>query len=78
MSEVTITVSGSTGSGKSKILAEICATLRAIGVPYCFGDAATKSGVESDMQEGHVDWIELYKPTAILLEVNEPRTARAK
>lgn len=76
MSEITITVSGPTGSGKSKVLAEICATLRAIGVPYRFADDGTKFGVETDMQEGHVDWIETYKPNAVLAEVNIPRAGK--
>lgn len=69
MSTVTITVSAPVGSGKSKLLAEICATLKAIGVPYTFADAATRHGVTADMHEGRVDWIDLYKPEVVLVEV---------
>ena len=68
MSQIKITVSGPVGSGKSKVLAEICATLKAIGVEFRFKDDATRHGVEADMREGHVDWIDLYKPVAWLEE----------
>lgn len=74
-SPVTITVSGPTGSGKSKLLAEICATLKALNVPFTFADEPTRQGVTADMHEGHVDWIDLYKPTVTLIERNEPREA---
>lgn len=72
MAEVTITVSGVVGSGKSKLVAEICATLAALKVPYRFADDATRHGATADMHEGHVDWIDLYKPTVVLVEVCTP------
>jgi len=76
MAEVTITVAGPVGSGKSKLLAEICATLAALKVPYRFADDSTRQGATADMHEGHVDWIALYQPTVVLVEVCEPLPVR--
>lgn len=74
--QVTITVSGPVASGKSKLLAEICATLGALKVPYRFADDSTRHGVTSDMHEGHVDFLALYNPSVVLIEVCEPLQRR--
>jgi hypothetical protein len=68
---VTVTVSGPTGSGKSAVLGEIEIALRALGLTVEH-DAAFQT--EKNMT--HADWqtaLDLYQPTVVLREVNEPR-----
>lgn len=74
MERVTVTVSGPTGSGKSAVLGEIEIALRALGVTVEH-DAAFLA--EKNMT--HADWAEaldLYAPTVVLREVNEPRSPK--
>lgn len=68
MSEVTITVSGPVGSGKSALLGEIEILMRALGVPYRYEDA---EAAQSEKHMTHADWtdaLEMYKPRVVLVE----------
>lgn len=75
MSEnVTVTISGPTGSGKSAVYYEIMVALQAIGVPVVHGDPAE---VARQMRSGETDThtdIEMYRPTVTLVERNESRS----
>jgi hypothetical protein len=75
--QVTVTVSGLTGSGKSAIYGEIVLALEAIGV-----DVAHESerAWQSECNMTHADWqtaLELYQPTVLMIEQNISRTAKA-
>lgn len=68
MSEITVTVSGPVGCGKSAVLGEIEIALRAIGVPVRYADPV---GAESEKGMTHADWatyLEMYKPSVVLVE----------
>ena len=68
MSEVTITVSGPCGSGKSALLGEIEIMLKAMGVPVRFADEAE---ARAEKNGNHADWtseLELYQPSVVLVE----------
>ena len=68
MSEVTITVSGRVGSGKSALLGEIEIMLKAIGVPVRF---ANPREARMEKHLTHADWqsdLELCQPTVVLVE----------
>ncbi|HCP3738877.1 TPA: ead/Ea22-like family protein [Escherichia coli] len=70
--EVLVVVSGFTGCGKSAIAGEIEIAMKAIGVPVQW----TNGDAEKHMTGA--DWltaIEMYKPTARIVEVNVPRAA---
>ena len=72
MSEVTVTVSGPVGSGKSAILGEIEIALKAIGVPVRYANM-----VEEQFEKNvrGADWqgdLELYKPSVVLVESIAP------
>lgn len=72
MPKVTVTVQGPTGSGKSRILAEIEIALKAIGV------SVTWAKCEDQHAAGSEHWAEATGrwqpelPDVELLEVNEP------
>lgn len=71
--QVTVTVSGPTGSGKSAIYYEIMVALQAIGIPVVHADP---DEVRRQMNGGETDSahdIDLYSPTVTLVERNEPR-----
>lgn len=75
MSEVTVTVSGLTGSGKSAIAGEIEIALRALGVDVVWEDS------QSEKRMTHAYWheaLELYKPRVTIREINIPRQADSK
>jgi hypothetical protein len=65
-SQITVTVSGETGSGKSAIAGEIEIALKAIGVPVMVADRDTM--VVADYQR----WIDLYEPEVTIIEHNIP------
>lgn len=74
MSEVTITVSGPVGSGKSALLGEIEILMMALGVPTQYADE--KAHVR-ELNLTHGDWIEaidMYKPSVLLVEGVAPST----
>jgi uridine kinase len=71
---VTVTVSGPTGSGKSAVMGEIEIALRALGLTV-----EHDADFQSEKNMTHADWqtaLDLYKPTVVLREVNEPRGAQ--
>jgi hypothetical protein len=77
MNEVTITASGSVGSGKSALLGEIEVLLRALNIPYRYADERA-AAVEKALT--HADWIgelERTKPCVVLKESN-PNTEDLK
>ncbi|MCZ4501003.1 MAG: putative phage protein [Marmoricola sp.] len=69
MTEITITVSGPVGCGKSAIAGEIEIAMKAIGVPVRMADP------KGDRQEKNMtgaDWtayIEMYQPSVVIVEV---------
>jgi adenylylsulfate kinase-like enzyme len=68
MSEVTITVSGPVGSGKSAIAGEIEIAMKAIGVAVRYADP---DGAESEKRMTHADWqqaLEAYNPSVVIVE----------
>lgn len=68
MSEVTITVSGEVGSGKSALMIELEIALKALGVPVRWADTDAER-YEKNMSSGdaHHD-LEMYKPSVVLVE----------
>ena len=68
MSEVTVTVSGPVGCGKSAIAGEIEIALKAIGVPVRYADEAAAL---SEKGMTHADWtsyLDMYKPSVVIVE----------
>lgn len=77
MSEVTVTVSGPVGSGKSAIAGEIEIALRAIGVPVRYDDPV---GAQSEKNMTHADWqtaLEMYNPSVVIVEEISPARERS-
>jgi hypothetical protein len=69
---VTVTVSGSTGSGKSRILAEIEIALRAIGVSVSWADPDDQRSVNSEhWADARGEW-QPELPDVVLQEINTP------
>lgn len=68
MNEITVTISGTTGSGKSAIAGEIEVALKALGVPVVWKDADREH-----WHHGNEYWIDLYKPEVTIIEQNIPR-----
>jgi hypothetical protein len=72
MTQVIVTVSGKTGSGKSRILAEIEIALRAIGVSISWADPDDRRSVESEhWADARAEW-QPELPEVILQEINVP------
>lgn len=72
MTKVMLTVSGPTGSGKSRILAEVEIALRAIGVSVTWANKDTRNEVHSEhWAESSGAW-QPELPDVELLEVNIP------
>lgn len=72
MSEITVTVSGPVGSGKSAIVGEIEIALKAIGIPVRYANRVEEQ-FEKNVRSA--DWqgdLELYKPRVVLVERIEP------
>lgn len=70
MNEVTITVSGPVGSGKSALLGEIEIMLKAIGIPLRYADPVA---AQSEKNMTHADWqkyLDMYKPSVVLVEAS--------
>ena len=68
MSEITVTVSGPVGCGKSAIAGEIEVALRALGVPVRFAD---EKEMRSEKNITGADWtvyLEMYKPSVVIVE----------
>lgn len=72
MTEITVTVSGSVGCGKSAIAGEIEIALRAVGVPVRFAD---EKGEREEKNTTGADWagyIDMYKPSVVIVEQIDP------
>ena len=72
MAEITVTVSGPIGCGKSAIAGEIEIALKAIGVPVRFSDEAAMR-LEKNM--AYADWqsyLEMYAPSVAIVEKIAP------
>lgn len=68
MSEITVTVSGPVGCGKSAIAGEIEIALKAIGVPVKYAD---ERDAQSEKRMTGADWtgyIDMYRPTVVIVE----------
>jgi hypothetical protein len=68
MSEITITVRGRVGSGKSAILGEIEILMKALGIPVRY---ANEEAAASEKRMTGADWttfLEMYKPSVVLVE----------
>ncbi len=66
--QVTITVSGPCGSGKSALLGEIEIMCKALGLPVSYAD---EKRAQADKNMNHADWtseLEMYKPSVVLVE----------
>lgn len=72
MTEITVTVSGPVGCGKSAIAGEIEIALKAIGVPVVFAD---EKEMRSEKNMTGADWtgyLEMYKPSVVISEQIAP------
>lgn len=72
MSEITVTVSGPVGCGKSAIAGEIEIAMKAVGVPVRFADergAASEKGMTGADWTGYLD---MYKPSVVIVETIDP------
>lgn len=72
MTEITVTVSGPVGCGKSAIAGEIEIALRAVGVPVRFAD---EKGEREEKNMTGADWtgyLEMYKPSVVIVEQISP------
>lgn len=68
MSEVTVTVSGPVGSGKSAILGEIEIALKAIGVPVRYADERAALSEKGMTGADWYEYLEMYQPSVVLVE----------
>ena len=68
MSEITVTVSGPVGCGKSAIAGEIEIALRAVGVPVRYADPAAAQSEKGMTGADWAGYIDMYKPTVVLVE----------
>lgn len=76
--KVKLTVSGPTGSGKSRILAEVEIALKAVGISVTWAKRGDRNAVHSEhWAESHAAW-QPELPEVELLEINEPRCAAAQ
>jgi hypothetical protein len=79
MTEITVTVSGPVGCGKSAIAGEIEIALRAVGVPVRFAD---EKEMRSEKNMTGADWtgyLEMYKPSVVIIEqINPPPATRER
>src|SRR5207244_12058381 len=72
-SQVTVTVSGLTGSGKSAVYGEIVLAMQAIGVPVVHAD---EKAWRTECHMAHADWqdgLNLYRPVVTMVEQNISR-----
>ena len=68
MNEITVTISGPVGSGKSAVAGEIEIALKAVGVPVRYSDEK-EARCEKNMTGA--DWthyLEMYRPSVVLIE----------
>ena len=68
MNEITVTVSGPVGSGKSAVLGEIEILCKALGLPVRYANPAA---AQSEKNMTHADWtsaLEMYSPSVVLVE----------
>lgn len=68
MTEITVTVSGPVGCGKSAIAGEIEIALRAVGIPVRFAD---EKGDREEKNMTGADWtgyLEMYQPSVVIVE----------
>ncbi|MCH9751082.1 MAG: hypothetical protein K0U61_02585 [Alphaproteobacteria bacterium] len=68
MAEISVTVTGPVGSGKSAIAGEIEIALRAIGVSVRYAD---EPSAKSEKNMTGADWqtyIEMYEPSVVIIE----------
>lgn len=75
MTEITVTISGPVGCGKSAIAGEIEIALRAIGVPVRM---ANEAGDHSEKNMTGADWtgyLEMYQPSVVIVEQINPTPA---
>ncbi|WFS01567.1 hypothetical protein [Rhizobium tumorigenes] len=78
MTEITVTISGPVGCGKSAIAGEIEIALLAIGVPVRLADAAAD---RSEKNMTGADWtghLEMYQPSVVIVEQINPTPAPRK
>jgi deoxyadenosine/deoxycytidine kinase len=71
VAEIVVTISGPVGCGKSAVAGEIEIALKAIGVPVRYSNPAA---AQSEKHMTHADWqtyLEMYKPSVVLVEENE-------
>jgi hypothetical protein len=72
MAEITVTVAGPVGCGKSAIAGEIEIALRALGVPVQFAD---EKGRREEKNMTGADWtgyLDIYKPSVVIVEAISP------
>lgn len=78
MSEITITVSGRVGCGKSAMLGEIEILCKALGLPVRFEDEAAW---QAEKNGTHADWtaaLEMYQPSIVLVEAGPASVAQVR
>jgi hypothetical protein len=68
MSEITVTVSGPVGCGKSAIMGEIEIALKAVGVPVRMADPAADASEKNMTGADWAGYIDMYQPSVILAE----------
>ncbi len=73
--QVTVTVSGLTGSGKSAIMSEIIVALRAVGIEV-HPDIGWTYEMRVRTGDSFDDDIETFKPIVLIREVNIPYPAK--
>lgn len=72
MADITITVCGPIGSGKSALLGEIEVLMHALGVPVRY---AAPAAAASEKHMTGADWtgyIEMYQPSVVLVDAAPP------
>jgi len=68
VSEITVTISGPVGCGKSGIAGEIEIALTAIGVPVRWARRSEEQDAKSMCHGDFIGDIELYKPNVVIVE----------
>lgn len=72
MREVTVTVSGRTGSGKSAIMGAIRDALVERRIPVQWGDPAAAIAEENGGGFDLSSAVKIYNPQVTLIEINQP------
>lgn len=68
MSQITVTIKGPVGCGKSAIAGEIEIALKAIGVPVRYADEGAATSEKRMTGADWIRYIDMYQPSVVIVE----------